>query len=199
MRIEYNIMASDAVGQRTSGTASRRLALKGYGSDVKNNRKNSVFTDTGRMQDFEFDKADGHISDAQRIFESAASGVQSPADVIPRVPDVPYGHLAKDGVISYNGVTFVCDEDTNSICLGDMSDDKEVLNILLSDGGHLKVNRKNLGDLAQAADMFSPRDLNLIMRAIAQDTKVQSMQQELDEMKNSIGRPSETSRDVKSD
>ena len=37
----------------------------------------------------------------------------------------PYGYLAKDGIIQYNGVTFRCDPDTNSICLGDMSDPQE--------------------------------------------------------------------------
>lgn len=40
--------------------------------------------------------------------------------------------------------------------------------------------------------MFSPRDLNLIMRAIAQDTKIQSMKKELDDMENSIGNETDT-------
>ena len=35
--------------------------------------------------------------------------------------------------------------------------------------------------------MFSPEDLNLIMRAIAQDTKIQSVKKEIDDMENSIG------------
>ena len=41
----------------------------------------------------------------------------------------PYSHLAKDGLIEYNGVVFVCDYKRNSICLGDVSDSKNVLNI----------------------------------------------------------------------
>lgn len=36
--------------------------------------------------------------------------------------DCPYGHLAKDGSIEYNGAA-------NTICLGDMSDPKQVLDI----------------------------------------------------------------------
>ena len=90
--------------------------------------------------------------------------------------------LAQDGVITYNGVTFVCDERTNSICLGDMSDKSKVLNIALSGGGCLKVNRDNIGDLSACVGMFSPEDLNLIMRAIAQDTKAQEMLLEKEDM-----------------
>lgn len=90
-------------------------------------------------------------------------------------------------MITYNGVTFVCDEKTNSICLGNMDDKKNVLNIPLSGGGHLKVHRDNLGDLAKAIGMFSPEDVNRILRAIHQDTKIQSMEQELEDMENSVG------------
>ncbi|MBO5282041.1 MAG: hypothetical protein J6B43_02775 [Lachnospiraceae bacterium] len=79
----------------------------------------------------------------------------------------PYGYLAKERMIQYNGVTFLCDPDTNSICLGDMSDPKKVLNVNLPSGGHLKVNIKNFGDISRAAGMFSPEDLNAILRAIS--------------------------------
>ncbi|MBR3769392.1 MAG: hypothetical protein IKL06_02550, partial [Lachnospiraceae bacterium] len=100
--------------------------------------------------------------------------------------DVPYGYLAKDGVIEYNGVIFVCDKIHNAICLGDMTDESNVLNIPLSEGGCLKVNRDNIGDLAKAISMFSPEDIRRIMEAIATDAKCQQMQQEMDETLNSI-------------
>ncbi|MBR5565605.1 MAG: hypothetical protein IKW08_05495 [Roseburia sp.] len=100
--------------------------------------------------------------------------------------DVPYGYLAKNGVIEYNGVIFVCDEIHNAICLGDMTDESKVLNIPLSEGGCLKVNRDNLNDLAKAISMFSPEDIKRIMEAIATDAKCQQMQQEMDETLNSI-------------
>ena len=80
----------------------------------------------------------------------------------------PYGYLAKDGIIQYNGVTFRCDPDTNSICLGDMSDPKKVLNVNLPSGGRLKININNFGDISRAAGMFSHQDLAAIMRAIYQ-------------------------------
>ena len=78
----------------------------------------------------------------------------------------PYSCLAKDGVIEYNGVTFLCDYKHNCITLGDVtSNPKKVLNIGLSGGGCLKVNVDNLDDLAKASGMFSPADLNAIMNA----------------------------------
>lgn len=102
-------------------------------------------------------------------------------------PEVPYNHLAKDGFIDYNGVVFVCDEEHNAICLGNVTDKENCLTIPLSEGGCLIVNRDNLGDLAKAISMFSPEDVNRIMRAIAQDAKVQQMKKELDDEEDTIG------------
>ena len=105
-----------------------------------------------------------------------------------RQTDCPYGYLAKDGIIEYNGVVFVCDPKTNSICLGDMSDPKQVLNISLPSGGNLKINVNNFGDISRAVGMFSPEDLNAIMRAISQynhcTRKLNEIEQEEDEVMN---------------
>lgn len=120
-------------------------------------------------------------AEAQKIFEAATAGAGSPVDQIRSSAKVPYGYLAKDGLIEYNGVIFVCDEKTNSICLGDVSDAKNTLVIPLAEGGCLKVNRDNLGDLQRAIGMFSPEDVNRILRAIAQDNKAREMQQELED------------------
>lgn len=102
-------------------------------------------------------------------------------------PSVPYEYMAQDGVISYNGVIFTCNEEWNAICLGNMNDRKNVLTIPLSEGGCLMVHRDNLGDLSQAITMFSPEDINRIMRAIADDKKAQEAQNTLEEESNSIG------------
>lgn len=99
----------------------------------------------------------------------------------------PYSELAKDGIIEYNGVTFVCDDERQRICLGDVSNPKDCLNIPLSGGGSLVVNRDNLGDLANAIGMFSPEDINRIMRAITTDNKEQEMENEIDDDANSLG------------
>ena len=100
---------------------------------------------------------------------------------------VPYSVLAKDGIIEYNGVVFVCNYEENAICLGDMSDPEDVLTIPLSKGGSLRVNRDNIGDLSKAIGMFSPEDVNLILRAIAQDAQCSRTMNEIEDEKNRIG------------
>ncbi len=132
-------------------------------------------------------QATSQRSEAEKIYQAAVSGKKNPLEELRHAPKVPYEHLAKGGVIEYNGVCFVCDEDTNSICLGDMTDKKNVLTIALSGGGFLKVNRANIGELSRAAGMFTPEDLNLIMRAIAQDTKLQATEKELEDMEANVG------------
>ena len=97
---------------------------------------------------------------------------------------VPYGAMAKDGIIKYKGVIFTCDYENNRICLGDVSDKNKCINIALSGGGSLVVNRENLGDLSRAIGMFSPEDVNLILRALARDKQIQKMQHEIDDMEN---------------
>lgn len=114
--------------------------------------------------------------------------------------NVPYGYLAKNGMIEYNGVIFVCDEQHNAICLGDMTNPKDVITIPLTKGGTLKVNRNSVNDLSKAISMFSPEDIRRIMEAIATDTKCRQMQQEMDETVNSItGSTTYVSRNNKED
>lgn len=109
--------------------------------------------------------------------------------------DVPYSYLAEDGVIKYNGVVFVCDEEHHAICLGDMTDPDEVINIPLTEGGCLKVNRNNLSELSHAITMFSPSDIRRIMEAIARDAKCEQLKLQIDEDSNSIGDSAETRMD----
>ena len=101
--------------------------------------------------------------------------------------NVPYAAREKNGVIEYNGVIFNCDEERNAITLGDTTNAANTLTIPLEKGGCLMVNRDNLGQLADAIGMFSPEDVNRILRAIAADNKARQMQQELEEDKNSLG------------
>ena len=97
---------------------------------------------------------------------------------------VPYGEMAEDGVIEYNGVVFVCDYDHNRLTLGDTSNEKDCINIPLSGGGSLLVNRNNIDSLSKAIGMFSPEDVNRILRALAKDKKIREMEKELDDMEN---------------
>ena len=43
------------------------------------------------------------------------------------------------------------------------------------------VNRDSIGGLGKAIGMFSPEDINRIMRAIAQDTRVRQVKQQIDD------------------
>lgn len=110
----------------------------------------------------------------------------------------PYSYLAKDGIISYNGVNFICDDEKQRICLGDVSNPRDCITVNLSDGGSLVVNRDNLGDLSKAIGMFSPEDVKRILCAIAKDNKAREMKAQLDEDENSIGE-AEATLDRKAD
>ena len=97
---------------------------------------------------------------------------------------VPYGEMAEDGVIEYNGVIFVCDYEHNCLTLGDTTNKEDCINIPLSGGGSLLVNRDNIDALSKAIGMFSPEDVRRILEALARDNKIQQMKKELDDMEN---------------
>lgn len=192
MRIGASLTAAAAQSDKKSvGIRERRFTMRRY--DAAQTKANDVWFQEGgnRMQKYAAEKSDDHQSEAEKIYQAVAADGNNPTVNIRQASKVPYGYLAKDGVITYKGVTFVCDEKTNSICLGDMSNEKNVLNIPLSGGGCLRVNRDNIGDLSKAIGMFSPEDVNRILRAIAQDAKIQSMQQEREDMENSVGASAE--------
>ena len=97
----------------------------------------------------------------------------------------PYSYLADDsGMIEYNGVVFSCDNERNTISLGDVSNPKDVITIPLSGGGCLQVNRDNIDDLSKAIGMFCPEDINRILRALSKDAKAQKALQEIEEEKD---------------
>lgn len=99
----------------------------------------------------------------------------------------PYYHLSDNGVIVYNGVMFVCDTEHNQLHLGDTSDKNKCLTISLSGGGSLVVNRDNIDQLAKAISMFSPEDINLIMRALNIDAKAKQMLEEIEDEECAVG------------
>ena len=104
----------------------------------------------------------------------------------------PYGYLAdENGVIEYNGVIFTVDKEKNWLCLGNVSNLKNVIRIPLAEGGCLMVNRDSIGALGRAIGMFSPEDINRILRALKLDAKIQEMQKEIDEMEDGIGKSNE--------
>ena len=115
--------------------------------------------------------------------EAVCRGVQL-ARHIEGKDKVPYGEMAEDGVIEYNGVTFVCDYEHNRLTLGDTTNKEDCINIPLSGGGSLLVNRDNIDALSKAIGMFRPEDVKRILEALAKDNKIQQMKKELDDMEN---------------
>ena len=106
----------------------------------------------------------------------------------------PYSYLANEnGVIEYNGTVFTLDNERKWLCLGniDLNHMEQVIRIPLSEGGCLMGNRDNIDDLARAIGMFSPEDINRILRAIKLDGKIQQMKREIEEMEDGIGKSSE--------
>ena len=104
----------------------------------------------------------------------------------------PYSYLAdENGVIEYNGVVFTIDKEKNWLCLGNVSNLNEVIRIPLSEGGCLMVNRDSIGALGRAIGMFSPEDINRILRALKMDAKIQEMKKEIEEMEDGIGKSNE--------
>lgn len=97
----------------------------------------------------------------------------------------PYSYLADaSGYIQYKGVIFYCDNERQTISLGDITEEKKVLTIPLEGGGCLKVNRDNLGELSRAISMFSPGDIKRILSAVAQDTHCTRKVNEIEELEN---------------
>ncbi|MCI6553008.1 MAG: hypothetical protein MR430_05700 [Lachnospiraceae bacterium] len=94
----------------------------------------------------------------------------------------PYSYLAdENGIIEYKGVIFTCDNERRRLCLGDVSNPDHVIQIPLSQGGCLLVNRNNIGDLGRAISMFSPEDINRILRALSLDAKLRGTEKEIEE------------------
>lgn len=96
--------------------------------------------------------------------------------------NAPYSALADgNGEITYNGVIFQCDYENNRLCLGDVSNPDNCLNIPLEKGGSLVVNRDNIDGLVKAIGMFSPADVRRIMQALAQDAKVRQTELQIED------------------
>lgn len=96
--------------------------------------------------------------------------------------NIPYSEYIRDGAIVYNGVTFQYGE--GLLSLGDVSNPSNVLTIPLAGGGTLLVNRDCIGMLGKAIGMFCAEDIGNILRAIAEDQKIHSMEYEMEEDEN---------------
>lgn len=119
--------------------------------------------------------------------EKAGRNSITPVDKLKGVKGTPYSYLAdENGIIEYNGIIFTTDYEKNAICLGDMGNEDDIITVCLSNGGSLRVNRSNTGDLGKAISMFTPEDINRIMSALAEDTHCRRKLNEIEEEKSKI-------------
>lgn len=154
-------------------------------NQTENNR--SDYTDSD-SEGFLFYLANGTAVNGSRLHEKLCDESKG----------APYQYLAdKNNIIDYEGVIFVCNSEKSELCLGDMSNPADVLDIPLSGGGVLRVNRNDIGSLAKAIGMFSPEDVGRIMRAISQDAHCRKKQTEIDEEITTLGeeQPSDLSEE----
>lgn len=95
-----------------------------------------------------------------------------------------YFRLADEtGVINYNGTIFTCDYKSNALKLGDCSNLRNCIQIALSGGGSLIVNKDNIDELINAISMFSSEDVARILRTVQ---KERMRQKALNETKEKI-------------
>lgn len=73
------------------------------------------------------------------------------------------------GVIDYKGIIFYCDTQTDTLKLGDCSDASACIQISLTEGGSLMVNRNNLDQLFDALSFFSPEDMVKILQVLQKE------------------------------
>lgn len=115
----------------------------------------------------------------QKTFNGVAEAMQKLMDKGNRAP---YSLMAdENGIVKYKGVEFRCDYENNRLCLGDVSNPKNCITVSLEKGGCLVFNRNNTDDLVRAIGMFSPEDVNRIMRAIAEDAKIRQVKLQIED------------------
>ena len=168
----------------------RESYILGVGNNEDKQFEERVMMDNGSFRTMRFMKIDS--------METGASGEMEQPDIEDTIDDMlveeaiqkllgkgnraPYSLMAdENGIVKYKGVEFRCDYENNRICLGDVSNPKNCITVGLERGGCLVFNRENIDDLVKAIDMFSPEDINRIMRAIAQDAKLRQMQVQIED------------------
>lgn len=168
----------------------RESYILGVGNNKDKQFEERVMVDNGSFRTMRFMKIDS--------MDSGASGEMEQPDIKDTIDDMvaeeaiqklldkgnraPYSLMAdENGMVKYKGVEFRCDYENNRLCLGDVSNPKNCITVGLEKGGCLVFNRDNIDDLVKAIDMFSPEDINRIMRAIAQDAKLRQMQVQIED------------------
>lgn len=93
-----------------------------------------------------------------------------------------YFRLADErGILNYRGTKFTCDYKSNALKLGDCSNLNNCIRIALAGGGSLVVNKDSIDGLINAISMFSPEDVESILRALQKERMKQKALNEKEE------------------
>ena len=169
-----SIFGTEYVTQTVSGYGKNRQKEEKKGAAGEN-----AVAGSNREWDSLMNRVNKSIEETTAVSDEMR---QKAMDKIIGERNAPYSILAdENGMIEYNGVIFQCDFEKNRLCLGDVSNPNDCLSIPLEKGGYLMVNRDNIGSLGDAIGMFSPEDINRILRAISQDTRLRQVKQEIDD------------------
>lgn len=172
LEYEQNVMQ----GGKVYSMRFRKIDDSMFSGEAAENKKPDI-ADT--VSDMISDEAIQQIVGNRGKAQASDEAIQS---IVGNRGKAPYSLLANEsGEVTYNDVVFQCDYDNNRLCLGDVSNLDDCISVPLENGGCLVVNRDNLDALAKAIGMFSPEDVNRIMRAIAQDAKVRQVKQQIED------------------
>lgn len=150
------------------------------GSDVK---RNTVTKDRASksFEEIVEDKQNNGVFQETRVNSTGSARIKS------FNTGVPYEEMAdENGIISYGKAVFVCDKKEQALCLGDMGERSNVLDIPLSGGGRLRVNRDNIEELMTAIGMFSPKDQEIIVRAVTADARCRNKKMQVEDQENKV-------------
>ncbi|WP_310602737.1 hypothetical protein [Anaerosporobacter sp.] len=170
------------------------LAYSSNALSKKNTSSSSnfaLFTEKEQKSFFSTDEADTYSSTSSTYKNVTTASDMYTKQLYNNIINIsnqsPYGAMADNsGNITYNGVTYQYSSSDNTLCLGDMRYKEDVLDIPLSGGDTLRVNRNNMDQLARSIGMFTPADQKRIMEAIYTDAKCRSKEAEIEENENKV-------------
>ena len=169
--------------KKYSDTAARRskMGLEGDGADP-----NSFAA--------KLKKADEYIASGESCAATDSVGI-----ILRQMGEPKPGEPVTKAVI-HNGVSVVVEKDYlrgNSITIGGSSNPNWI-HVATSEGTvHIDLN--DLDSLMKCLDMFSPEDLNLILRKITEARQAKDALQEIDNMRNTPVESAEEKKEEESD
>ncbi len=135
----------------------REAYALGCGENKDRQYEEQVMLDNGSFRTIRFMKVEG---------------MESESSTLPEQPDI------KDTIED-----MVADEAIKKLLY---KGNRAPYSLLADEGGVVKYNGVNIDDLVKAISMFSPEDINRIMRAIAQDAKLKQIKMQIEDETSGI-------------